>query len=56
MVEKFLPVVVKDFSGSVSVTITRGHIEKDDVDRLLEFKKMVEMSRHGQYKEGLKNQ
>ena len=56
MVEKFLPVVVKDFSGSVSVKIARGHIEKDDVDRLLEFKKMVEMSRHGQYKERLKNQ
>ena len=25
MVEKFLPVVVKDFSGSISVKIARGH-------------------------------
>ena len=44
MLEKFLAVVAKDFSGSVSVKITRGHMEKEDVDKLLEFKEMLEKS------------
>ena len=56
MIEKFLATVVKDFSGSVSVKIARGHMEKEDVDKLLEIKEMLEKSRHCQYKESLKNQ
>ena len=55
MNQEFLPVVVKDFDGSVSVKITRGHIEKGEVEKLVEFQEMVKKSRHGQYEERLKN-
>ena len=53
MTKEFIPVVVKDFEGSVSVKVTRGHIEEGEVEKLVEFQEMVKKSQHGQYKDRL---
>ena len=56
LVDIYLPVVVKDFSGTVSVKLIGGKLDQDGIKSLLEFKTMVEKSFDDQYKVELKNE
>ena len=56
LVGSYLPVVVKDFEGTVSVKLIGGKLDQDGVKSLIEFKTMVEKSFDNQYKVDLKNQ
>ena len=56
LLDIYLPVVIKDFSGTVSVKLIGGKLDQDGIKSLLEFKTMVEKSFDHQYKEDLKNE
>ena len=56
LVGSYLPVVVKDFEGTVSVKLIGGKLDQDGVKSLIEFKTMVEKSFDNQYKVDLKNE
>ena len=51
---KFLPVLVKDFGGSVSVKVEGEKMDQCEINKLKEFKDMVEKSSIDDYKEELK--
>ena len=53
---RFIPVLIQDFGGSVSVKISGDKMDESEVDKLQEFKRMVERSDIDDYKDELKRQ
>lgn len=56
IIEKLLPVIIQDFSGSISVKMRGGKMEVEEVEKLKKFKVMIEESNDRNYKEVLKNE
>ena len=56
MKKSFIKVVMKDFSGVVSVKISGGQIDDEEVEKLKQFKEMIQDSDHNAYKTRLENQ
>ena len=54
IIEKLLPVIIQDFSGSISVKMRGGKMEVEEVEKLKKFKVMIEESNDRKYKEVLK--
>ena len=50
----FIPVLVKDYGGTVSVKIGGEKMDQSEVNKLKEFRDMVEKSNIDEYKESLK--
>ena len=49
-----IPAIVKDFGGSISVKVVGGKMSQEEVDKVKEFKFMLEGSDENGYKEELK--
>ena len=54
--EKLLPVIIQDFSGSISVKMKGGKMDVEEVEKLKKFKVMIEESNDRKYAEELKTE